>query len=192
MLDTCPYCYTRVSNKDVYCPSCGNKLKQPKAKKAPTQTRYEPPPMKPAYAVPRTEPPRQDYYHPSEQPTYRSHPARRDIPPQVPPNMMIPAKCEDRCIAYCIDEAIAYGINSFTCCLGCLYTYFRDGYNYGKGFGKGAMHIRVINYNTGMPATYGESCIRNFCNCCPPTIICNSEYRHMGDLIAGTMVIEDR
>ncbi|MHA2295173.1 MAG: RDD family protein [Candidatus Hodarchaeales archaeon] len=198
MLDTCPYCYTRVTKKDVFCPNCGKKLKQPKPGKSVTG-----PSAEPTYRPP---PPREPTYAPSREPSYAApdrggpegeyvrskyQPVRRDV--RIPPEAIVPAPCTDRCFAYCIDYFITGILSSMSCgILGCLYSYLKDGYDGGRSPGKQVMNMRVINYNTGMPITYGESCIRNFCNCCPPTILCNSEYRHIGDLIGGTMVIEDR
>jgi len=205
-MPNCPFCYTTVTKKDIYCPNCGRKIKQARGpsgiKKPSPQTSYRPPSREPAYSPPSREP---SYVPPSSKDYYQPRPQRPVYGTPRRPVARIgsrePAPCSDRCIAYCIDSCIAevftivFGIA--TCGLGCycgntLYMLFKDGYNFGQSPGKGAMNIRVINYNTGYPATYSESCIRNCCNCCPPTILCDPEYRHIGDMIAGTMVIRDR
>ncbi|MFW9997925.1 MAG: RDD family protein [Candidatus Odinarchaeota archaeon] len=201
-MNYCPFCYSKIGPKDIFCPSCGKKVRQPKGgpARAPAPA---PPPAQPSYY--RAPPPKPSYVPPDVPPQPEYYGAPSPIYDQMAltpahPGYVTPAKCEDRCIAYCLDNligsmvGIALGI--MTCGIGCYagtcYQYFKDGYNEGRSPGKGAMGLRVINYNTGYPATYGESCIRNCCNICPPTVICNNEYRHIGDLIAGTMVIQDR
>ncbi|MDH5403872.1 MAG: hypothetical protein OEZ01_18000 [Candidatus Heimdallarchaeota archaeon] len=65
-----------------------------------------------------------------------------------------------------------------------------DSINQGKGIGKGMMGIRTIDYKTGGPPTLVQSCLRNYCNFIP-CLACIGEGRHLGDMIAGTMVIKD-
>ena len=84
-----------------------------------------------------------------------------------------------RCIASLIDGII----------LGKLFGTM-DGINEGRGIGKGMMGIRTVKYDTGEAPSIGNSCIRNCCNLCF-CLACVGEGRHVGDLIAGTIVIED-
>lgn len=65
-----------------------------------------------------------------------------------------------------------------------------DGINEGRGVGKGMMGIRTVKYGTGEAPSIGNSCVRNCCNLCF-CLACVGEGRHVGDLIAGTIVIED-
>ncbi|MHA1990608.1 MAG: zinc-ribbon domain-containing protein [Candidatus Hodarchaeales archaeon] len=99
-----------------------------------------------------------------------------------------PPPVGERIGAYFIDCFIS----DFLCCFGCFYTCFKDGINNGQSIGKGLLNLRVVDYNTGMPATYGQSCVRNFCECCSCYALIDSQGRRMGDYIAGTIVIDDR
>ena len=97
----------------------------------------------------------------------------------------------DRCVAYIIDN-ILIGVGLCFCYLpGIFYALFKDGIREGRSFGKGSANLRVVNFNTGMPATPLESCIRNFCNICVCWLLVEPNQRHIGDLIAGTIVIKD-
>ncbi|MHA1984543.1 MAG: DUF7577 domain-containing protein [Candidatus Hodarchaeales archaeon] len=99
-----------------------------------------------------------------------------------------PPPAGERIGAYFIDCFIS----DFLCCFGCFYTCFKDGINNGQSVGKGLLNLRVVDYNTGMPATYGQSCVRNFCECCSCYALIDNQGRRMGDYIAGTIVIDDR
>jgi len=67
----------------------------------------------------------------------------------------------------------------------------------GKSFGKSMLKLKVVDYDTGLPISVGQSCIRTLC-----LGICfgfdyivpffNDEGRRIGDYIAGTIVLEDR
>jgi len=93
------------------------------------------------------------------------------------------APCGDRCIALIVD-----GICS------CLptYTCWKDGIRDGQSFGKGMMGLRVVKMQTGQPATIMDSCLRNCCNLCPILLCVTAGHRHVGDMIAGTIVIKDQ
>ena len=103
---------------------------------------------------------------------------------------MKPAGCSmNRCIAYIIDYII-----SIPCSIIC-YPLWKDCYHEGRSIGKGAMGLRVVKMNGSSPACI-DSCLRNICMTFPCGLGClcvfmNPESRHMGDLIAGTMVVED-
>ena len=88
-----------------------------------------------------------------------------------------------RCIASLIDG-----------CFNCLpcYCLWKDGIRDGQSFGKGMMGLRVVKFSSGQPATISDSCIRNFCELCPPVLCITSGRRRVGDMIAGTIVITDQ
>lgn len=103
---------------------------------------------------------------------------------------MRPAGCSmNRCIAYIIDGILS------SCLFIVCYPFWRDCYREGRSFGKGAMGLRVVKMDGSAPACI-DSCLRNLCLSFPCGLGClcvfmNPERRHMGDLIAGTMVVED-
>jgi uncharacterized RDD family membrane protein YckC len=95
-----------------------------------------------------------------------------------------------RCIAYCIDWILSIPL-AIIC-----YPLWKDMIRDGRSIGKGAMGLRVVKMQTGKGPGCGGSCFRNCCMSFPGGLGClcvcfNSENRHMGDLIAGTMVIQD-
>ncbi len=92
------------------------------------------------------------------------------------------APCMDRCIAYIIDGCCS--------CIPC-YPLWKDGIRDGQSFGKGMMGLRVVNFTTGNPASIMDSCLRNFCSCCPPLLLFTKGRRRVGDMVAGTIVIKD-
>ena len=103
---------------------------------------------------------------------------------------MKPVGCSlDRCIAFFIDSILSF-IPFYSECWGCSW---RDAIRDGKSIGKGVMGLRVVKMDGSKPGCLA-SCLRNFCMLPPIGWICilfSSEKRHLGDLIAGTMVIED-
>jgi len=172
-MENCSFCNARLRREDNFCPDCGKEIKRSRSSLAGA------PPPEPSYKPPERYP-RQTYYQKGAQ---RYHLQ----------SMVAPAQCSDRITAFFIDYCIVGCTINCVTLGGCgqFYLYFKDGYDQGRSLGKKHVGIRVINYQTGMPATYMESCARNICKC-PPTVYCNSEYRGLGDLIAGTMVIQDR
>jgi uncharacterized RDD family membrane protein YckC len=93
----------------------------------------------------------------------------------------------DRCIAYVIDGILS------GCGLACLcYPIWKDGIRGGRSFGKGLMNLRVVKHGTRTGATVTDSCLRNCCNLCVCLLCITPERRHVGDYIAGTIVIRDR
>ncbi|NHJ01268.1 MAG: RDD family protein [Candidatus Heimdallarchaeota archaeon] len=102
--------------------------------------------------------------------------------------MSKPAPLLDRCIASLIDGFICSPL-SVIC-----YPVWKDGIRDGHSFGKGLMGLRVVKYGTRQGASVSNSCLRNCCHfgvgLC---LLCfNGDRRHLGDYIAGTMVVKDR
>ena len=103
---------------------------------------------------------------------------------------MRPAGCSmNRCLAWFIDYLISLPLGII------CYPLWKDCYREGRSFGKGAMGLRVVKMDGSQPQCL-DSCLRNCCMSFPGGLGClcvffNEEKRHMGDLIAGTMVVED-
>jgi len=98
-----------------------------------------------------------------------------------------PAPLCDRCIAFLIDDILT------GCGLGLiLYPCWKDGIRDGRSFGKGMMGLRVVKYGTRQSATVKDSCVRLCCNWCACLLCVTGDRRHLGDYVAGTMVIKDR
>ncbi|MHA1166185.1 MAG: RDD family protein [Candidatus Hodarchaeales archaeon] len=93
--------------------------------------------------------------------------------------------------APCIDRAVAAIIDSFLNCIPCYFCW-KDGIRDGQSIGKGLMGLRVVNYQTGQGGTIGQSCLRNCCDLCWLVLFITEGRRHVGDLIAGTIVIKDQ
>jgi uncharacterized RDD family membrane protein YckC len=103
----------------------------------------------------------------------------------------------ERCIAFFVDSGIFCVVNVF-CYIGTVYTCLKDGIREGQSIGKGLMGLRVVDFQTGMPATIGQSLIRNClcgwldgCCCYLPALI-DQDGRRIGDQVAGTVVILDK
>ncbi|MHA2297229.1 MAG: RDD family protein [Candidatus Hodarchaeales archaeon] len=106
------------------------------------------------------------------------------------------APCMDRCIAFIIDDFLNI-IPTYYC--------WKDGIRDGQSFGKGLIgNLRVVKYDTGQPATIGDSLMRNCgesiatgCTCGLLGLLScfwllfDSEHRRLGDRLAGTIVIRD-
>ncbi len=189
----CDNCGFELKPDDLFCPSCGKEnLNRGPAKGPSSGTAYNQPtqPPPPQYQ-PNYQPSPQyqaSYQNPSYQPPQYNQYVKRAV--NAPFNYRI-APLGDRCISYIIDGFVA-GIGCAACyCPGIVYILFKDGIRRGQSFGKGATNLRVVNFNTGMPATPMESCIRNFCNICVCYLLIEQNQRHIGDLIAGTIVIKD-
>ena len=64
--------------------------------------------------------------------------------------------------------------------------------------GKKLLNLRVIDHHTGIPATIGQSCIRNClcscadCICLPPIFLTDPDRWKITDHIVGTVVIIDK
>jgi uncharacterized RDD family membrane protein YckC len=82
-------------------------------------------------------------------------------------------------------------------CLGWLYQLLKDGVREGQSIGKGVMGLCVVDFNTGIPTTIGQSFIRNcLCgcvdaSCCYLVAFIDEDGRRLGDHAAGTVVIID-
>ncbi len=172
----CPFCGAEVDEDSIYCLNCGKKIPE----KAPTKdvpawetTPTRPYPSTPAQPV---------TYRPLYQPR-PYHPSMK-----APPGERLVAALEN---LICL---IPY-LGVIACAIyGCVKDSMREGQSLGKGF----MNLRVVDYNTGMPATIGQSFIRNcLCGwldamCCCLIGLLDQEGRRFGDQIAGTVVIIDR
>ena len=167
MVKYCPSCGSEVDPNSIYCFNCGYKI---------PVTAY--PKSKPAW-----EPPTQP------QTTYQPPRYRAAFQPRIyHPSMKAPLT--DRCVALLLDNCI----DQFFCG---IYGCFKDGIRDGQSLGKGVMNLRVIDYNHGIPATIGQSFIRN-CLCswldicsCYFFAWASEDGRRIGDHIAGTIVIRD-
>ena len=101
-----------------------------------------------------------------------------------------------RCIALIVDEFVCVGITCVSTC-GCLYDGVKDAIREGQSIGKKSMNLRVIDYNSGAPASFEQSVIRNCLCVCGDVCTCyvvaflNSNGRRIGDHVAGTIVIRD-
>lgn len=105
-----------------------------------------------------------------------------------------PADLLERCIALLIDDAIA----AFIPCVGFIYTWVKDAINDGRSVGKSFMGLRVVDFQTGIPASLEQSFVRNCCPGCLDGCFCyltallDENGRRIGDRAAGTIVIQDR
>ncbi len=97
-----------------------------------------------------------------------------------------------------VERCVALMIDSFISQICCIYDIFKDSIREGQSIGKGVMNMRVVDYQTGEPATIGQSCIRNcLCGgldqcCCYLVAFLNEDGRRIGDQVAGTVVILDQ
>lgn len=189
----CDNCGYELKPDDIFCPSCGKENKNAGPAKQvdqsggysqPQQTYQQPPPQQQQGYQPKYQP---AYQQPGYQPQSSQY-VKRAV--EAPYNYRI-APCGDRCVAYLIDSVVVSIGTCFCYVPGIIYALFKDGIRNGQSFGKGAMNLRVVNFNTGMPATPMESCVRNFCDCCVCWLLIEKNQRHIGDLIAGTIVIKD-
>lgn len=182
----CSNCGSKIKDSENFCPSCG----APSDLKGPAKSLHDSDESSQYQAPPPStsrQPPRNQYTRP---PPNLNYSRSRQIAINAPYDYKL-APWGERIGAYFIDGCIA-NIGMVFCYLpGIAYTCFKDGIREGRSFGKGALNIRVVNFNTGMPATLSESCIRNLCDCCPCYAFVEQNRRHIGDLIAGTIVITD-
>lgn len=168
----CPFCGEEVDPDSIYCLNCGKKLPE----------RAEPVKGVPSWEIPPT----------PAQPAYPRGPpvAVSYIPKPYHPSMSTKNVMVERCVALIIDDFINQ--------ICCIYGIFKDGIRDGQSIGKGIMNMRVIDFQTGEPATIGQSCIRNcLCGwldgcCCYLYAFIDQDGRRIGDHIAGTVVILDQ
>jgi hypothetical protein len=184
MIQFCPHCGSKVEPNAVYCLQCGIKLPTGVSKKPIREERY----------------PRQPVRHPLPT-TPPRHIPQRYTPKPFHPTMQ--ASLGDRCFALLIDNCISACISLVSCMVCCVplgffYDFIKDGIREGQSLGKGSMNLRVVDFQTGRPATIGQSMIRNcLCGSCDSgTCYCfaifdNNSRRRLGDIIAGTVVIKD-
>ena len=176
MVKYCPSCGEETDQESIYCLNCGKKL--PETEPARTPTPVYQPPRQPAAPRP--------YQAPGYKPIYQPQPYH--------PSMKAPIA--ERCVAFLVDNFIT-SILSYVC-IGVFYGCMKDGIRDGQSFGKGLMNLRVVDYTTGMPATIGQSFIRNcLCSCvdgacCYLVALVSEDGRRIGDHVAGTIVILDR
>lgn len=177
----CPNCGTSASQEDKFCLNCGKKIGKdsapsPKAQKP----QYEAPAQQAPYVPPQPYAQTQQYA-PAQMPV-----STGGIPKHAYPQLR--ASYCDRVLAYFIDGCIF----SFCPPLAC----FKDIIpNAGKGFGKSAMNLMVVDYDTGLPITAGQACVRTLCFISVIDVfmpLCNEEGRRIGDFVANTIVLEDR
>ncbi|MHA1992438.1 MAG: zinc-ribbon domain-containing protein [Candidatus Hodarchaeales archaeon] len=172
----CTNCGVQVLEDDVFCLNCGEQTKTSSIQKEPA---YQHP-------FPRNE-------IPQRQPV-SSYTPRRSYgvnPEQYYPSYTGDCLIVDRCLAACVDSCIVSIGSCFFYFPGICYSFFKDGIRGGRSFGKSMMNLRVVKYASGEPAGLGDSCIRNCCNCCVCVAFLEKDQRHVGDLIAGTVVIRD-
>jgi hypothetical protein len=176
MVKYCPNCGEETDQDSIYCLNCGKKLPESGAAKPPA----------PGWETPQQPPAPRPYQAPGYKPIYQPQPYH--------PSMKAPMG--ERCVALLVDNFIS-GLLSYVC-IGIFYECMKDGIRDGQSFGKGLMNLRVVDYNTGLPATIGQSFIRNcLCGwidvcCCYLVALLSDDGRRIGDNIAGTIVILDR
>lgn len=177
----CPDCGREVESGSSYCLNCGKKLPEDVSTRKISQS-WESPPTKP-YQPPDYQ--QQVSYRPPTRPVYQPRPYH--------PSMK--ASLGDRCIALLGDEVISC---VFACCsVGCVYDLIKDTIRDGQSIGKGMVGLRVIDHQRGIPATMGQSITRNCTMCCVDVWCCylvafiDKDGRHIGDHMAGTVVIRD-
>ncbi|MHA1450629.1 MAG: zinc ribbon domain-containing protein [Candidatus Hodarchaeales archaeon] len=166
----CPNCGANVDPDGVFCSNCGSKL--PKSAPVREIGEEKTPPVT-----------RAQYYKPGY--SYRPTPYR---PRPYHPSMKAPM----------IERIIAYFVDSVINQVCCFYSVVKDGIREGQSIGKGFFEMRVVDFATGQPATYEQSCIRNcLCGwldgcCCYLMPFIDEDGRRIGDHVAGTIVIVDR
>jgi hypothetical protein len=165
----CPNCGFNCQDTDVFCSGCGFKLQNNSYIPPSTPNPVINAPYKPMYTSSVKTPRNSNINYGANFPI---------------------APLSDRCFASIVDGFIA-GAITLVCGFGCFYSLFKDGIIDGRSLGKNLMGLRVIKYYTNEPANYWDSCGRNCCNCCVLVLCFNHERRHVGDLIAGTIVIKD-
>lgn len=169
----CPNCGAAAAPEDKFCLNCGTNLKE--------GTGVPTPPAQPVTQQPPTQ-------HAGPYAPAQAIPAAVGVPRSSYIQMKAPLS--SRCVALLIDNLIYNFCPPLWC--------FRDVIpEKGKSFGKSMLNLKVVDYDTGLPISVGQSCIRTIC-----LGVCfgfdyiwplfNDEGRRIGDYIAGTIVLEDR
>lgn len=172
----CPFCGADVEPESHYCLKCGKELPEKAVPEKGVPT-WEPAPTEPSR---RPEPRPPVTYRPLYQPK-PYHPAMK-------------APLGERCVALIVDDAIG----TIVPFVGWVYGIIKDGIRDGQSLGKGVMGLRVVDFQTGMPATMGQSFMRNCCPgcidgcCCYLVALMDQDGRRIGDQVAGTVVILDK
>jgi len=192
----CPNCGAAVIPEDKFCQNCGTKLEGGTAQGV-SAPAYQAPASQSGPVTPTpTYQPSQPYQ--PYQPYVDSQRIQQVSTVDPSQYMRIKASLGNRCVANLIDSIIWTLISSFSGGLGIFAVPFKDSIpEEGKSFGKQAMHIRVVDYNTGRLMTVGQGFVRN-CLGYLVTLgldffipICTNDGRRVGDYLAGTIVIED-
>ena len=145
----CPNCGTSAGQEDKFCLNCGKSLVKDSA---PSSKAQKPQHEAPAQQAPYVPP--QPYAQTQQYAPAQPMPVSGGIPKHA--YAQLRASYGDRVLAYFIDGCIS----SFCPPLGC----FRDIIpSAGKGFGKSAMNLMVVDYDTGLPITAGQACVRTIC-----------------------------
>lgn len=199
----CPFCGVKYDQHYSYCINCGKRIPQ-QGVPPPQQMTWHTPPEPPF----RTTPPQATPFYPYPTPMY---PARPYYPSIKAPLVL-------RCFALIIDSIITgmliffimfATIIVFPGVRGVLlalvtpffaygYLAIKDSIREGRSIGKGVMGLRVVDLNSGRPATFVQSSVRNCCcgwcdwYCCCITVLLDRDGRRIGDQIAGTVVIRDQ
>ena len=177
MGNSCPSCGRELEPNAAFCPDCGVRLEQ--TAKAPAHAAQTP-----------VADPAQDRYQMSEE----TKQVERIT------NKRIGAILLDLIIIFTIAGALVAGFDGgagAVTLLSMVIFAFKDSFN-GKSIGKMASKIRVAEAKTGKPANFGRTLARNAVLAIPffflvefCAMLLRKDKRRLGDLIAGTQVIED-
>ncbi len=157
----CQSCGRALADTAKFCPGCGTKVEQTGASAAQAATQ-QPYAQAPQPAPPQAAPPQQQFPQPPQQ---QPLPMQQQPAPQMP----VPGGAQQgilgkRILAYLID-----GLLMMVVCLipilgwiaVVVYGLVKDALFDGRSLGKKAMGIRVINLETGQPADFKDSILRN-------------------------------
>lgn len=176
----CPNCGSSTTPDDKFCLSCGHKLADEASIPSPAQQpQYQQP-------VQQSGPysPAQPYAAAQPMPVAGGIPRER--------YMELKPKFLDRFLAYLVDGVIFGFIGAFCP----IVPLFKDMIpEAGKSFGKSMLKLKVVNYDTGHPIKAGQACVRSLCFILPFDLLvplCTEDGRRIGDMVANTIVLEDR
>lgn len=180
----CEFCGAEIDKDSLYCKKCGKKVQSIRGTYQHIFTPKTESSIKPEEERVRIKEDYQQIFQDKPQPPVTRRVARieRNVP------------ISDRCIALLIDDAIA----AFIPCCGFVYTWFKDAIREGQSVGKSFMGLRVVDFQSGIPASCEQSFIRNCCPgcidgcCCYLIAFIDEDGRRIGDHAAGTIVILDR